>query len=71
MRGLPHLPAELACGALFEVGYSFGWRVSELLNLRVDQVDLLNRTISLHPGETKNDDGRVVIMTEPVHQLLT
>jgi integrase len=57
--------------ALFEVGYAFGWRVSELLNLRVNQVDLLNRTISLHPGETKNDDGRVVIMTDNVHQFLT
>ena len=34
-------------GALFEVGYSFGWRIWELLNLRVDQVDLLNRTILL------------------------
>jgi integrase len=57
--------------ALFELGYAFGWRVSELLNLRVNQVDLLNRTISLNPGETKNDDGRVVIMTDTVHQFLT
>jgi integrase len=57
--------------SLFEVGYAFGWRVSELLNLRISQVDLLNRTIMLNPGETKNDDGRVVIMTDPVHQLLT
>jgi integrase len=57
--------------ALLEVGYTFGWRVSELLNLRVNQLDLLNRTIRLNPGETKNDDGRVVIMTNTVHQLLT
>jgi integrase len=42
-----------------------------LLKLRVNQIDLLNRTISLNPGETKNDDGRVVIMTDTVHQLLT
>lgn len=56
--------------ALFEVGYAFGWRVSELLNLRVNQIDLLNRTITLNPGETKNDEGRVVIMTDVVHQLL-
>jgi integrase len=57
--------------ALFEVGYAFGWRVSELLYLRISQIDLLNRTITLNPGETKNDDGRVVIMTDAVHQLLT
>jgi len=57
--------------ALLEVGYAFGWRVSELLNLRVNQIDLLNRTITLNPGETKNDDGRVVITTDTVQQLLT
>jgi hypothetical protein len=28
-----------ATAMLFEVGYAFGWRVSELLNLRVNQVD--------------------------------
>lgn len=44
--------------ALFEAGYQLGWRVSELLGLRVRQVDLLNRTIRLEPGETKNGKGR-------------
>lgn len=57
--------------ALLEVGYAFGWRVSELVNLRVNQIDLLNQTVTLNPGETKNDDGRVVIMTDAVQQLLT
>jgi hypothetical protein len=33
--------------------------------------DLLNRTVRLNAGETKNDDGRLVIMTNRVHQLLT
>lgn len=56
--------------SLFECGYVFGWRVSELLNLQVRQVNFLNRTITLDPGTTKNDEGRTVVMTETVYQLL-
>ncbi len=67
-----------ACGkvglwlrAMLEVGYTYGWRVSELLNMKVRQVDLLGRTIRLEPGTTKNDDGREVEMTPAVATLLT
>lgn len=56
--------------AMFECGFTYGWRRSELLNLRVRQVDLLNRTISLDVGSTKNKKGRTVHMTESVYQLL-
>src|SRR5215469_7806476 len=49
---------------LLEMGYTYGWRVSELLGLRVRQVDLANRTIRLDPGTTKNDEGRTVVMTD-------
>jgi integrase len=45
---------------MLETAYSYGWRVSELLNLRVGQVDLLNRTIRLDPGTTKSREGREV-----------
>lgn len=38
--------------------------------MRVQQIDLKTRTISLLPGETKNDRGLKVIMTEEVFQLL-
>jgi len=55
---------------MFEVAYSFGWRVSELLNLRVRQVDLQARTIRLEVGDTKNGEGRTVVMTANVHALL-
>jgi len=48
-----------ACGeiglwmrALFECGYAYGWRESELLNLRVQQVNFSDRTIVLDPGTT-------------------
>ncbi|MGA2859104.1 MAG: tyrosine-type recombinase/integrase [Candidatus Sulfotelmatobacter sp.] len=46
--------------AMLETAYNYGWRVSELLNLRVDQVDLVSRTIRLEPGTTKNREGREV-----------
>jgi integrase len=53
-----------------EVGRTYGWRVSELLSMRVSQIDLLARTIRLEPGTTKNSDGREVTMTRRVHELL-
>jgi integrase len=46
--------------AMLETAYNYGWRVSELLNLRVGQVDLVARTIRLDPGTTKNREGREV-----------
>ncbi|MGA2237168.1 MAG: site-specific integrase [Terriglobales bacterium] len=46
--------------AMLETAYNYGWRVSELLNLRVGQVDLVARTIRLEPGTTKNREGREV-----------
>jgi len=57
--------------AIVEVGRTYGWRVSELVNLRVKQVNLLSRTIRLEPGTTKNREGREVLMTKAVYQLLS
>jgi integrase len=57
--------------ALFELGFTYGWRDAELKGLRVQQVNLLAGTIRLDPGTTKNDDGREVVMTKPVRELLT
>jgi integrase len=57
--------------AMFEVGYTYGWRHEELLALRVCQVNLSAGTIRLEPGTTKNDQGREVSMTPPVRALLT
>jgi integrase len=56
--------------AMFECSSTFGWRRSELVNLQVRQVDLLNRTIHPDPGTTKNDEGRTVYMTDAVYSLL-
>jgi integrase len=57
--------------AMFEVGYTYGWRHEELLALRVRQVNVSAGTIRLEPGTTKNDQGREVSMTLPVKALLT
>jgi integrase len=53
--------------ALVEAGCTYGWRVGELLKLKVNQIDLDNWVIRLHPGTTKNKDGREVTMTQEVH----
>ena len=55
---------------LVEMGATYGWRVGELLKLKVDQIDLSNWTVRLHPGTTKNKEGREVKMTQMVHDLL-
>jgi integrase len=57
--------------AMFETGYTYGWRHEELLALRVRQVNLAAGTIRLEPGTTKNSEGREVSMTLPVRTLLT
>jgi integrase len=50
------LPEELR--PLLVVAYYTGARSSELKGLRWEQADLVAKRITLHPGETKNKDGR-------------
>ena len=52
--------------AFIEAAFSFGFRKSELLNLRCGQVDLLDRRITLY--ETKNGRSRTVMMTGGVYE---
>jgi len=61
---------ELWLRALLATAYAFGFRKGELLNLRVRQISLIDRTIRLDPGATKNDEPRVVVMTNDVFVLL-
>jgi integrase len=63
--------SELWFRSLVECGRTFGWRVSELLSMRVRQVDLPQRVIRLEPGTTKNSEGREVVMTDAVFTLLS
>jgi hypothetical protein len=50
---------------------NFGWRKSEILGLKVKQVDFLAGTIRLEVGTTKNREGREATMTEALKVLLT
>jgi integrase len=63
--------AELWFRGLVECGRTYGWRVSELLGLKVEQIDLTQKVIRLEPGTTKNNDGREVFMTDTVRTLLS
>jgi integrase len=49
------------------MAYELGNRRAELVNLRVNQLDFLNRILRLNPGETKNDDGRVAAMSQEMY----
>ena len=50
--------------------YYTGCRKREILDLLWEQVDLLNRVVRLNPGETKNDEGRVIPLTGELYQVL-
>ena len=68
--------AEAAAGQLWlrtllALGYSFGFRKGELLQMRCRQVDLLNNTICLYSGETKNGESRKLPLTEECRSLVT
>lgn len=50
--------------------YYSGWRKSEILNIRWNQVDLHEETVRLEPGETKNREGRNMYMEEELVSLM-
>jgi integrase len=50
--------------------HTFGWRKREVLALGRGQVDLNAGTLSLDPGSTKNDDGRIVYLTAELKAML-
>jgi integrase len=62
--------SELWLRAFLELGFTYGWRRSELVGLRVRQVSFAAGTIRLDPGTTKNGEGREVTMTAKVASLL-
>jgi len=56
--------------AILAIGFTYGFRLGEILDLRVGNLDFAARIIRLEAGETKNDEAREVAMTKEVRQLL-
>ena len=50
--------------------YQFGWRLREVLTLTLSQVNLEAGTLRLEPGTTKNNEARLVYLTEELKGLL-
>ncbi len=61
---------ELWLRGLLATAYTFGFRSSELIELRVEQINLADRSMGLDPGDTKNDDARTIRMTQEVYNFL-
>jgi integrase len=61
---------ELWLRCFLEISYCWGWRVSEVIKLRVKQVDLKQRLVRLEPGTTKSGAGREAPMNDRIYQLL-
>lgn len=49
---------------LLEFGYLTGWRVSEVVDLEWDRVNLEERTVRLSAGSTKNKEARLLFMEQ-------
>jgi integrase len=56
--------------AMLAVAIDYGWRKAELMLLKVSQVDLLEKTVRLEPGTTKNDEGRTVLLNQKCFELV-
>jgi integrase len=64
-----HLPAALK--PVVTIAYITGWRMrSEILPMQWRQVDLAAETMRLDPGTTKNDEGRLFVMTPELRTTL-
>ncbi len=48
---------------LVTFAYHTGWRKSEVINLKLDQVDLHTAAVRLEPGTTKNEQARTIFLT--------
>jgi hypothetical protein len=64
-----HLPVDLQLA--IDIAHTYGWRMqSEVLTRETKHVDLTADTLGIDPGETKNDNGRVVSLTPALRMAL-
>jgi integrase len=63
-----HLPVELQVGAL--IAFTLGWRKQEVFGLQLRQLDLVESTLRLDPGQTKNGQPRVAHLTPELKSVL-
>jgi integrase len=61
------LPSHLKGFVTF--AYKTGWRLSEATSVRFSQVDLTQGIVRLDPGETKNDEGRMVYLDDELKEI--
>ncbi len=61
--------SELWLRLFLEIGFEYGWRKREILNLRVRQANVESGLIRLDVGSTKNREGREVTMSTAIRQL--
>lgn len=54
---------------LVTFAYKSGWRKTEITKLQWSQVDLEQGIVTLHPGDTKNDDARTVYLDTELKEL--
>ena len=54
---------------MFELGYTYGWRVDEVQGLRARQIDLIEGMVRLE--DSKNGEPREAAMTQSIRVLLT
>jgi integrase len=66
---LKELPEHLKSIVTF--AFFTGWRKSEILNLKWNQVNLKEGTVRLEPGETKNDEGRTIYLEPNLLEVMT
>jgi integrase len=53
------------------VAHTYGWRIrSEVMRLKLAQVDLDAGPLRLELGQTKNDEGRLVYLTAELQIML-
>ncbi len=55
---------------LVTFAYRTGWRREEIASLTWDHVDLIQRTVTLSPGKSKNDEGRTLALDHELYDLL-